>query len=112
ASPESRLVVEPFPGGRMYEDRGAGKGYLWAHVVQIVPPTTFDFACDLFPDWGGPARSHVSMQLADVGGRTRLSLTDSIFGCVPSTLEKALDGGWKMLIGQMLKAHAEGRPVG
>jgi uncharacterized protein YndB with AHSA1/START domain len=100
-------VIEPRVGGRLFEDRGEGNGLLWGTVVTIDPPHLLEFTADVFPRWGGPLRSQVSVRLTAVEDRTRLTLVDALIGRLADATASSLDAGWKKLFGHMLRDYAE-----
>ena len=104
-----RFVIEPRPGGRMYEDWGNGAGCLWGTVLVLDPPKTLDLVCYLTPPYGGPAMSMVRIQLAQKGKAksTTLSLTDAVLGPVSERTAGQLDEGWRALFGEALKKWVE-----
>jgi DNA-binding transcriptional ArsR family regulator/uncharacterized protein YndB with AHSA1/START domain len=100
------FVLEAHPGGRLYEEWGDGAGVLWGQVVTFDPPATLDVAGQLFPAFGGPATTLVRWALAEEDGRTRVTLTDSVFGRVNEKTAASLDEGWRALT-VALKAFVE-----
>jgi uncharacterized protein YndB with AHSA1/START domain len=101
------IVIEPRPGGRMYEDAGDG-GLLWYTVIAIDPPVSMTLAGHLAPPYGGPATSLMRLSLAPAGpSRTRLSVTDSVFGRLGPSSKKTIEAGWRQLFGVALKEFLE-----
>src|SRR5258707_2719460 len=37
-----QMILEPWPGGRWFRDRGNGTGHLWGHVQVIKPPVLLE----------------------------------------------------------------------
>jgi uncharacterized protein YndB with AHSA1/START domain len=101
------FVLEPRLGGRMYEDWGDGAGLLWYTVIGIDPPRSLDLAGHLTPAFGGPAKTYLRIAFEEDGGRTRLKISDSIFGRVTPASAEQFRAGWEMLFGQGLKAWVE-----
>lgn len=95
------FVLEPRPGGRLYEDWGDGAGVLWGQVVTFDPPGTLDVAGQLFPAFGGPATTLSRWALTAEGGATRVTLTDSVFGRVNEKTAVSLEEGWRVLLGAL-----------
>lgn len=105
--PSSRFRVEARPGGRLWEDAGRGRGLLWAHVVRADAPSRLEFVGDISPAWGGPVRFQTSIRLEDAPGGTTLRLEDALVGNATPRLVEALEDGWTLLLGTMLRAHVE-----
>jgi uncharacterized protein YndB with AHSA1/START domain len=102
-----RFVMEPFVGGRVYEDAGDGNGLHWYTVTVLSAPRLLALSGQLAPPWGGPAVSFVRIELEAAGERTRLRLSDSLFGVVDEGSHASISEGWRLLIGEGLKPHAE-----
>jgi DNA-binding transcriptional ArsR family regulator/uncharacterized protein YndB with AHSA1/START domain len=102
-----RFVVEPFVGGRVYEDWGDGQGVLWATVLVLDAEKKLQWVGDLAPEFGGPARSITSYTLREEGGHTVLAFRDSPYGRLADGVQAGLTEGWKMLIEGCLKPHVE-----
>jgi uncharacterized protein YndB with AHSA1/START domain len=49
------IGVEPFVGGRMWEENDAGEQCAWGRVLEWEPPCRFVFSWLIGPDWGIPA---------------------------------------------------------
>lgn len=47
----ARMVVEPHPGGRIYDLGTDGTECCWAHVLAIEPPRRFVFSWDISTRW-------------------------------------------------------------
>ena len=91
----------------MYEDAGNG-GLLWYTVIAIEPPVSMTLAGHLAPPYGGPATSLMRLSLAPAGpNRTRLSVTDSVFGRLGPGSKKTIEAGWRQLFGIALKEFLE-----
>ncbi len=101
-----RFVLEPKVGGRMYEDWGEGAGLLWYTVVAIEPGKSLRLAGHLFPEYGGPSSSLLTLTLESKGKATILKLEDSRFGRV-GTESGSLEEGWRGLFEEALKAYVE-----
>lgn len=103
----AKLILEPYPGGRLYEDAGNGAGGLWFTVMNISPPTMLEFYGHLAPQWGGPATTIVRLTLKESGDITTLHVSDALFGCLTENTEKQVSEGWRMLFGEGLKQYVE-----
>lgn len=106
ANPDSKVFkLEPWVGGRMFEDSGDGNGVLWYTVLSIDAPNSIEFVGHVSIKWGGPSTSILSLNLKRSGEDTTLQLTDATFGHVaaaPDVVE-----GWRSLFETHLKAYAE-----
>lgn len=88
--------LEPWVGGRMYEDGGEGNGVLWYTVIRIAAPQTIELAGHTSITWGGPSTSILTLNLIGEGEGTVLRLTDAAFGHVSE--EDGTAGGWQSLL--------------
>jgi DNA-binding transcriptional ArsR family regulator/uncharacterized protein YndB with AHSA1/START domain len=104
-----RFVLEPRPGGRLYEDWGHEQGRLWYTVVGIESPTKLQLAGAFMPDdcGGSFGTSHLTLMLEDAGAGTRLKLSDHIVGGLRPDLASDLTAGWQALFGDGLKPYIE-----
>ena len=102
-----RMVLEPRLGGRMYEDAGRGQGLVWYTVAGILQGRRLVLAGDIGADLGGPARTLATFTLEDAGGGTRVILKDVLVGRVDRKNARAIEGGWKTLLGKGLRPWAE-----
>jgi DNA-binding transcriptional ArsR family regulator/uncharacterized protein YndB with AHSA1/START domain len=93
----SRMTLEPFAGGRLYEEWGEGAGLLWAQVIAIDPSRSIQLAGHLSPEYGGPAMSIWKVALHETASGTRLELTDSIVGNIDQKLHGSLESGWRTI---------------
>ena len=99
--------LEPTLGGRMYEDWGDGNGLVWYTVLGIGPPEMLLLSGQISADFGGPASSTVRIVLEPDGDGTRVRLTDDLLGRVTEESARQIEGGWRALLTDGLKAHAE-----
>ena len=102
------FVLEPKVGGRLYEDGGDGTGGLWYTVQWLVPNKTLKLLGHLYPEFGGPATSLLSIDLEKSGDTTLLKLEDSLYGVLSENAEASIEGGWKTLFDDGLRKHVEG----
>ena len=114
AAPDSELVIEARPGGRMYE-KTAGGGLLWYTVLVVEENRHLSLAGHLVPTFAagaGPATSLLTLQLESQGGATLLRVSDALYGHVDDGLASASQSGWNLLFSDGLKAFVEraGRP--
>jgi DNA-binding transcriptional ArsR family regulator/uncharacterized protein YndB with AHSA1/START domain len=102
------LHLEPRVGGRLYEDWGDGAGVLWYTVVAVDAPRSMHLSGTLFPAFGGPALSFLSLTLEPRGPRTLLKLSDAVLGRVGPDSGRERTEGWRDLFEGGLKRFVEG----
>src|SRR5215510_7662929 len=61
-----QLILEPWPGGRWFRDRGNGIGHLWGHVQVLKPPVLVELSGPMFMSY--PAINHVEIKLEEIPG--------------------------------------------
>jgi uncharacterized protein YndB with AHSA1/START domain len=72
------IGVDPFVGGRMWQENDAGDTCEWGRVITWDPPREFGFTWLVGPDWGVPApdapgsRVRVTFTATDTGTRVDL----------------------------------------
>jgi DNA-binding transcriptional ArsR family regulator/uncharacterized protein YndB with AHSA1/START domain len=102
------FVIEPRPGGRMYEDWGDGAGMVWMNVIEVDPPRVLQLAGHLTAAFGGPANTHLRLTLESRGkGGTLLRLSEHAFGRVDDKMKAELHQGWTLLLAKGLKPFIE-----
>ncbi|MEP1097329.1 MAG: hypothetical protein ABJG78_19590 [Cyclobacteriaceae bacterium] len=101
------FIIEPKPGGRMYEDYGNDEGLVWADVIVIDSPNLIEFKGHLSPQFGGPAFSFLRLSLKEDGDTTILTLSDTVIGEISEKLEDDLSSGWKLLFEDGFKTYIE-----
>src|SRR5215211_3133116 len=67
-----QMILEPWPGGRWFRDRGEGVGHLWGHVQVIKPPVLVELSGPMFMSY--PAVNHVEVRLDGTAAGTRVTL--------------------------------------
>lgn len=109
-SPKTKsFIMEPFVGGRMYENYGEGNGLLWANIMVLDAPKNLEWKGHLSPSFGGPAITFMKLSLEEREGITILSLSDTTFGNVSENSKDQLTSGWKMLFEDTFKNYVESR---
>jgi uncharacterized protein YndB with AHSA1/START domain len=101
------FVIEPFPGGRVYEDWGDGQGLLWYTVALVAEGELLQLWGDLDQKHGGPARLHTTFRLRAEGKGTVLRLEECAFGKVDEKVKTSLSEGWTLLLGQWFRTFVE-----
>ena len=86
------LILEPWPGGRWFRDRGNGVGHLWGHVQVIKAPVLLELNGPMPMSY--PAINHVQYRLTAEGKGTRLSLVHRAMGLIPQELKDGMPEGW------------------
>lgn len=99
--------LEAHPGGRMWEDWGAGDGLLWATVVNVVGGKTLELSGTIGPAWGGPNTWFGGFSLEADGAGTKVRFAESGFGRVSEQGAAEKDKGWRFLL-ETLRSHLEG----
>lgn len=104
----STVRLEPWPGGRFYEDSGANDGALWGTVTYVKRPEIIRLhGCLGMLD--RPVVSVYSYELVDANGSTVLKLRHRCIGDLDPKWAKAHGDGWGELLGKFLKAWVEER---
>ncbi len=86
-----RIGVDPFVGGRMWEENDAGDVCAWGRVLTWDPPRTFVFSWLIGPDWGVPGPDAV-------GSRVTVTFTPTADGTLVELVHDELDvhgPGWE-----------------
>jgi len=72
------MGVEPFVGGRLWDENTDGETCTWGRVLTWQPPTTFAFSWLIGSDWAIPAAdapaSRVTVTFTPEGDGTRVDL--------------------------------------
>ena len=107
-NPET-VLMEPVPGGRVFEKSTDGGGLLWYQIQSIVPNESLHMTGQLAPPFGGPATSLLHLRLESDQGKTVLTITDCLFGNVDESTGENIEAGWRMLYGDGLKKYVESK---
>jgi uncharacterized protein YndB with AHSA1/START domain len=88
----TKVVSEPWVGGRLYEDAGNGAGVLWDICTAFVPPEYVVYESP----WGfaaGTATIVVSYRFAEAsGGKTTLTSKHKIIGAMTDEMAASYQG--------------------
>lgn len=101
------VILEPFVGGRVYEQIADQKGLEWCRVVAISAPDWIEFVGQMTPTWSGPTITMVRFELTPDAEATVLKLTEGLVGRVTDEVVASMEQGWTFLIGTKLKEYAE-----
>jgi len=96
-----QLILEQWPGGRWFRDRGNGIGHLWGHVQVIKPPTLLELTGPMFMSY--PALNHVEVKLAEISGGTKLTLRHRAIGFLDPEHKQGVGMGWGHVLGLVQK---------
>ena len=87
------MILEQWPGGRWFRDRGNGIGHLWGHVQVIKPPVLLELSGPMFMSY--PALNHVEIKLDQAPGGTKVTLRHRAIGFLDETHRQNVGKGWK-----------------
>jgi hypothetical protein len=88
-----QMILEQWPGGRWFRDRGNGIGHLWGHVQVIKPPVLLELSGPLFMSY--PALNHVEVRLEQVAGGTQVTLRHRAVGTIDPAHREGVSKGWQ-----------------
>ena len=91
-----QMILEQWPGGRWFRDRGNGIGHLWGHVQVIKPPVLLELSGPMFMSY--PAMNHVEVKLEEIAGATRVALRHRAIGFLDPAVRKGVGTGWHHLL--------------
>ena len=96
-----QMILEPWPGGRWFRDRGAGVGHLWGHVQVIKPPTLLELSGPMFMSY--PAINHLELRLNEIPGGTRVTLRHRAIGFLDPGHKEGVGAGWGSYLDNLRK---------
>ena len=88
-----QMLLESWPGGRWFRDRGNGIGHLWGHVQVIKPPTLLEICGPLMMSY--PAANHLQYRFKAEGGVTCLGFLHRAMGWILPEHRDGLPKGWQ-----------------
>ena len=103
--PDSKIIVEPWVGGRCFEDWGDGQGALFGMIVWYEPPYKF---ASSNPSAMSKGYSSFDVQTVEPDGDGciyKKSLT--LWGNVPPEVEKMFADGTKAILQKLLREYVE-----
>jgi len=96
-----QMVLEQWPGGRWFRDRGNGVGHLWGHVQVIKAPVLLELSGPMFMSY--PAINHVEIKLDQIAGGTKVSLRHRAIGLLDEGHRQGLTKGWDHFLANISK---------
>jgi hypothetical protein len=96
-----QMILEQWPGGRWFRDRGNGIGHLWGHVQVIKPPVLLELSGPMFMSY--PALNHLELKLEEIPNGTRLSLRHRAIGFIEPAHREGVTHGWKEMLDNVVK---------
>jgi hypothetical protein len=99
-----QMILEQWPGGRWFRDRGNGIGHLWGHVQVIKPPVLLELSGPMFMSY--PAVNHVEIKLEPVAGGTQVTLRHRAIGLLEEAHRQNIAGGWRHYLENVSKGLA------
>ena len=90
------LVLEQWPGGRWFRDRGNGVGHLWGHVQVIKAPVLLEISGPMFMSY--PALNHIEVKLEQQPGGTQVNLRHRALGFIDPAHRSGVVAGWKHIL--------------
>ena len=91
-----QMILEQWPGGRWFRDRGNGIGHLWGHVQVIKPPVLLELSGPMFMSY--PALNHLEVKLEEMAGGTRLTLRHRAIGFIDPAHREGVGSGWQHVL--------------
>ena len=91
-----QMILEQWPGGRWFRDRGNGVGHLWGHVQVIKPPVLVELSGPMFMSY--PALNHVEVKLEEIAGGTRVALRHRAIGFIEPAHREGVSTGWQHIL--------------
>jgi hypothetical protein len=91
-----QMILEQWPGGRWFRDRGNGVGHLWGHVQVIKPPVLLELSGPMFMSY--PATNHLELKLEEIAGGTRVTLRHRAIGFIEPAHREGVSTGWQYIL--------------
>jgi hypothetical protein len=91
-----QLILEEWPGGRWFRDRGNGIGHLWGHVQVIKPPVLLELSGPMFMSY--PALNHLELKLEQQSGGTHVNLHHRAIGFIDPAHRQGVSTGWQHIL--------------
>jgi uncharacterized protein YndB with AHSA1/START domain len=104
-----KFSLEPYVGGRVFEDCGDGTGGIWWYIHAIESEEYLVLTGHIWPGNGGPATSIAKLSLESRGPETILRIHDSMFGRLTDERVASVKFGWEGLFAKSFKPFAEAK---
>ena len=91
-----QMILEQWPGGRWFRDRGNGIGHLWGHVQVIKPPVLLELSGPMMMSY--PALNHIEMKLEQRAGGTHVDFRHRAIGWIDAAHREGMPIGWKHVL--------------
>jgi len=91
-----QAILEAWPGGRWFRDRGNGIGHLWGHVQVIKPPVLLELSGPMFMSY--PALNHIEIKLEEIAGGTQVALRHRAIGFLDPAHREGVSSGWQHIL--------------
>jgi hypothetical protein len=101
-----QMILEQWPGGRWFRDRGNGIGHFWGHVQVIKPPTLLEVSGPMFMSY--PALNHLEVKLEEIAGGTRVALRHRAIGFIEPAHRENVSKGWQHIL-NLIAEHSTGK---
>src|SRR5580692_4578476 len=101
-----QMILEQWPGGRWFRDRGNGIGHLWGHVQVIKPPVLLELSGPLFMSY--PAMNHIEVRLDQTAGGTKVTLRHRAVGLIEAGHREGVSKGWQHYLDSINKSCTSG----
>ena len=95
------MILEQWPGGRWFRDRGNGIGHLWGHVQVIKPPVLLELSGPMFMSY--PAINHVEIKLDQIPGGAKVTLRHRAIGLLDPGHKQGVSTGWRHYLDSIQK---------
>lgn len=105
----TKMILELFPGGRMLETDENGNGILWYNVISVEYLKQIDLHGTLFPKFGGPAHSFMSLAFTKLPQGTTLEITDIYTGNLDDRMREGIADGWKSIFDVAFRKYIENK---
>jgi uncharacterized protein YndB with AHSA1/START domain len=97
------MLLEAWPGGRWFRDRGNGIGHFWGHVQSIKPNELLELSGPMFMSY--PAVNHVEAKLKATSAGTLLTFRHRAFGLLDPRHKEGVKSGWNNFL-QLVEADS------
>src|SRR5215469_7245376 len=91
-----QMILEQWPGGRWFRDRGNGIGHLWGHVQVIKAPVLLELSGPMFMSY--PALNHIEVKLDNRSSGTHVELRHRAIGMIDPAHREGVTVGWRHIL--------------